>query len=78
VGRSLGVLLKASRVRFLSLLVIFFAATITDGEGKTREGQNGVAAYPLTFFIVVEIRRLSDNTMSVLKCHEYKKSFWPL
>jgi hypothetical protein len=31
----------------------FFAATITDGEGRTREGQNGVAAYPLTFFIVV-------------------------
>jgi hypothetical protein len=62
VSRSLDVLLKASRVRFLSLVAIFFAATrflslvaiffaatITDG------GQNGMAAYPLTFFIVVEI-----------------------
>jgi hypothetical protein len=53
VGGSLGILLKASRVQFLSLATIFFAATIMDGEGRTREGHNGVAAYPLTFFIVV-------------------------
>jgi hypothetical protein len=51
VGGSLDVLLKASKVQFLSLVAIFFAATITDGEGRTRERQNGVAAYPLTFFI---------------------------
>jgi hypothetical protein len=53
VSGSLGILLKASRVQFLSLAAIFFAATITDGEGRTREGQNRVAAYLLTFFIVV-------------------------
>ena len=53
MGGSLGVLLKTSRVRFLSLAAFFFVATITDGDGRTREGQNGVAAYPLTFFIVV-------------------------
>jgi hypothetical protein len=35
VGGSLGVLLKAFRVRFLSMVVIFFAATTR--EGRTRE-----------------------------------------
>jgi hypothetical protein len=58
VGGSLSVLLKTSKVRFLSLATFFFVATITDGDGRTREGQNGVAAYPLTFFIVVEIVHL--------------------
>jgi hypothetical protein len=37
VGGTLGVLLKASRVRSLSFVAIFFAAgkTITDEEGRT-------------------------------------------
>ena len=41
MGGSLGVLLKASRVRFLSLVAIFIAATITDGgqnEGGAERG----------------------------------------
>jgi hypothetical protein len=65
VGGSLGVLLKASRVRFLSLVAIYFAATITNGEGRTREGQNRVAAYPLTFFIVVEIG-VAQNSLPII------------
>jgi hypothetical protein len=47
VGGSLGVLLKASRVRFLSLVAIFFAATITDGEGQNEGGAEGGGSLPL-------------------------------
>jgi uncharacterized membrane protein YadS len=47
VGGSLGVLLKASRVQFLSLVTIFFAATITDGGGQNEgEAERGGSLPP--------------------------------
>jgi hypothetical protein len=51
VSGSLDVLLKASRVRFLSLVAIFIAATITDG-GQNEGGAERGGSLPLTFFIV--------------------------
>jgi hypothetical protein len=46
VGGSLGVLLKASRVQFLSLVAIFFAATITDGGGQNEGGAERGGSLP--------------------------------
>jgi hypothetical protein len=46
VGGSLGILLKASRVRFLSLVAIFFAATITDGGGQNEGGAERGGSLP--------------------------------
>jgi hypothetical protein len=66
VGGSLGVLLKASRVRFLSLIAIFFAAIITDGGGQNEGGAERGGSLPLTFFIVVEIVTKARDTNCVV------------